>query len=772
MWKKKVISLLMSVILVIGCVFASELDVKAITRSEVTSQLNSLIGQYNGKTANSNQMYMGKQCKGFANWVFLKIFGVYIGPYPESANYKITNPNAQTIGILEPGQLNLNSARELLKKGVPGDYIQVQRSTARGRGPHSMILAGVNDNGIEVFDCNSDGRNTIKKYGISWSSFDTANRAMSLYRAHGYDPTPNTNPPTNPQIWKNQYWYDLKDRIEVTAHADGASSYWMSMFKDGNKIISQGVEGGKFTLDASAYGEGKYQVYFSCTNSAGTVDTQWIDFDVVGSAGYSNVSVSNWWYDLKDTVSIHVDTIIAKGQRIEIDRVTPDNKFIERVIQENCDSTFNIEASRLGKGNYAAYFYVYNGSGGIYTDTVFFEIVDIPKPDAVVSASKSSYSLQDEVEISVLVYCSKTQWIGIDRNGVERVVTDSADNAKYRIKASTLGRGKYSAYFTVANNSGQYDTSRVAFAIDNELTNPQISIGKKKYKAEEDIEIKASADGGVEKYTAKIYNSKGKEILSQDFTGHDFSVNASKLGKGTFTVKVICSNYAFQKETKSLAFEIMCDHAYVSRVTKKPACKKEGVKTYQCSVCGNQYTESIEALGHTYVQAGVQEAACTSEGFRLFKCMRCEDSYKEKIAAAGHAYENKVIPPSYTEKGDTLHSCKKCGDSYKDQFTNPLEQPVKRPKATVIKSLKKYKKALTVSWKKVKDAQGYQIQYATSNTFKKAKSVTVKGAQITSRKIIGLKAKKRYYVRVRAYAGNGSDRKYSKWSKVKSQKTK
>ena len=50
MWKKKVISLLMSVILVIGCVFASELDVKAITRSEVTSQLNSLIGQYNGKT--------------------------------------------------------------------------------------------------------------------------------------------------------------------------------------------------------------------------------------------------------------------------------------------------------------------------------------------------------------------------------------------------------------------------------------------------------------------------------------------------------------------------------------------------------------------------------------------------------------------------------------------------------------------------------------------------------------------------------------------------
>lgn len=142
-------------------------------------------------------MYMGAQCKGFANWIFLKIFGVYIGPYPESANYKITNPNAQTVGIIEPGNLNADTAKALLQKGVPGDYIQVQRSTARGRGPHSMILAGVNDSGIEVFDCNSDGRNTIKNYTISWSAFDTANRAMSLYHANNY--TVSSSVPSTPQ---------------------------------------------------------------------------------------------------------------------------------------------------------------------------------------------------------------------------------------------------------------------------------------------------------------------------------------------------------------------------------------------------------------------------------------------------------------------------------------------------------------------------------------------------------------------------------------------
>ncbi len=197
MKRKRIISLVMSFVLAVGILFTADIQAEAISRNDVVSQLNSYISQYNGKTANSNQMYMGSQCKGFANWIFLKIFGVYIGPYPESANYKISNPQAQTVGIIEPGNLNVNTAKALLQKGVPGDYIQVQRSTARGRGPHSMILTGVNDSGIDVFDCNSDGRNTIKSYSISWSAFDTANRAMSLYHAYNY--SGDISAPSNPQ---------------------------------------------------------------------------------------------------------------------------------------------------------------------------------------------------------------------------------------------------------------------------------------------------------------------------------------------------------------------------------------------------------------------------------------------------------------------------------------------------------------------------------------------------------------------------------------------
>ena len=55
------------VLLIVTMFFGGIPNVKAlaITQSTVSSQLNSLIGQYANHTATSAQMYMGSQCKGF-----------------------------------------------------------------------------------------------------------------------------------------------------------------------------------------------------------------------------------------------------------------------------------------------------------------------------------------------------------------------------------------------------------------------------------------------------------------------------------------------------------------------------------------------------------------------------------------------------------------------------------------------------------------------------------------------------------------------------------
>ena len=78
-------------------------------------------------------------------------------------------------------------------------------------------------------------------------------------------------------------------------------------------------------------------------------------------------------------------------------------------------------------------------------------------------------------------------------------------------------------------------------------------------------------------------------------------------------------------------------------------------------------------------------------------------------------------------------------------------------------------KKLTVKWKKVTGAKGYQLQYALNKKFKKKKIVQTKKTKSTIKK---LKKKKTYYIRVRAYKMNGRKKVYGKWSTVKKVKIK
>lgn len=87
MKKKKIVYYFLSFVLILGMLtYTNSKETYAMSSNDVSEKLNTLINQYNWKTASSNVMYMGSQCKGFANWVFLQVFGVYIGPYSDSAN--------------------------------------------------------------------------------------------------------------------------------------------------------------------------------------------------------------------------------------------------------------------------------------------------------------------------------------------------------------------------------------------------------------------------------------------------------------------------------------------------------------------------------------------------------------------------------------------------------------------------------------------------------------------------------------------------------------
>ena len=102
---------------------------------------------------------------------------------------------------------------------------------------------------------------------------------------------------------------------------------------------------------------------------------------------------------------------------------------------------------------------------------------------------------------------------------------------------------------------------------------------------------------------------------------------------------------------------------------------------------------------------------------------------------------------------------------------------VKAPSKPSLSSVKNDKsKKLTAKWKKVKDANGYQVEYARNKKFTKSKkSMTIKGNATKSPSFTTKKLKKGkvYYVRVRAYKTDADGNKvYGKWSKVKKVKIK
>ena len=97
----------------------------------------------------------------------------------------------------------------------------------------------------------------------------------------------------------------------------------------------------------------------------------------------------------------------------------------------------------------------------------------------------------------------------------------------------------------------------------------------------------------------------------------------------------------------------------------------------------------------------------------------------------------------------------------------------KAPAKAVLRTLKSTKKGQAkAAFQEADGAAGYQVQYARNETFASAKTKTA-GAAAKAKTITGLKAGKKYYVRVRAYRLDSMGNKiYGAYSAVKSVKVK
>ena len=252
-------------------------------------------------------------------------------------------------------------------------------------------------------------------------------------------------------------------------------------------------------------------------------------------------------------------------------------------------------------------------------------------------------------------------------------------------------------------------------------------------------------------------------------------------------------------------------HTYTSEWTtdRKPTCTQAGSKSRHCTVCGaSADVTAIPATGHNYQDTKVIKKATTTKSGKVKQtCSVCGASKTETISAAKKTalsataltYNGKNRTPGVTVTDAKGRKLKKGTDytvSYpksrknvgkytvtiklKGKYSGTVKKTFTvKPKSTSVTKLSSSGKNITVKWKKQKkQTTGYEVQYSTSSKFTKKTTHTVRIAKngTTSKKITGLKAKKKYYVRVRTYKtvriNKKSTRIYSDWSKAKKITTK
>jgi hypothetical protein len=230
------------------------------------------------------------------------------------------------------------------------------------------------------------------------------------------------------------------------------------------------------------------------------------------------------------------------------------------------------------------------------------------------------------------------------------------------------------------------------------------------------------------------------------------------------------------------------------------AWSSDGTKHWHvCTVCEAKTGEAA----HSLKTATVTKATTSKNGEKETRCLVCGKvtqtttiyaAKKISLSATVYTYDGKTKKPSVTvkdSKGNKIASSnytvtyknnKKVGKAtvtitFKGDYTGTITKTFAiNPKATSLKTaVSKKTKTIAVTWKKqATQTTGYEVQYSTSSKFTKktTKTVTVKSAKTTSTTIRKLKAKKKYYIRIRTYKTVGGKKYYSGWSKAKSLTTK
>lgn len=343
---------------------------------------------------------------------------------------------------------------------------------------------------------------------------------------------------------------------------------------------------------------------------------------------------------------------------------------------------------------------------------------------------------------------------------------DKVDFIKFTLPSS--GRVNF-----VCSGSIGYDIYLYMMEYSDYLWDDYISYNDNLGKAYEDSSTIALCAGTYylkvwgssnENYSIRMnFTSANESFYESNTAGNDIIGNASPISIGTVYTGLIsgvideCDFYSFTVPTGAYNINVISDNYIYFDIYTMNGNRIDDFYASKNSQTGYaQTTQSISLNAGTYCI----KFRDTSNYGAVFCFSITAPHYHEY-------YLSGSVASTYTMQGYNVYTCS-CGDWYAADYM-PYKK-VSKPTISKISSPSKGK--IKTTWKKVKNASGYQIQYARNKKFTNHKTSKFVSAKSTGRTGTQFKSKTTYYVRVRAYKNVNGQKIYGSWSKVKTVKTK
>ena len=377
----------------------------------------------------------------------------------------------------------------------------------------------------------------------------------------------------------------------------------------------------------------------------------------------------------------------------------------------------------------------------------------------------------ETIEDNAFKNCTKLKKITIPK-----ATTSISDSAfSYPDKMTIYGvAGSYAEQYAKEN-----DIAFVAQQIATEkitLTETELTLGRN-----EEYQLSAGLNP-MDSTDEVIWSSLDEKIAKVDKTGNIEAISAgeavitAKAGEKTATCKVTVNIPITSIYLSKTSIELnSIGDSYQLNASYYPSDADGAIiwKSDDEGIASVDQTGKITAVGKgtttITVSCGNVKDTCTvvskgeSDGSEIIPSPSPQPSLKPNPDNQPANTPKPTVTPQVPTKGNIPQS----SQTVNDGKNNAKMTSLTKIKGVIAKNQKKCK--VKVTWKKVSNSLGYQIQYATNKKFKKAKKKTVKSTFVTLKK---LKKKKTYFIRIRTYKIADGKRVYGKWSSVKKVKVK